>query len=73
LDNFSFEGREIIVLGERDGIGGPALAEIAASLGGNVVLSGVGDQQEGRGEADRAPRLSGSRQHRAHGLDRDER
>jgi len=39
LDDFSFEGREIIVLGERDGIGGPALAEIAASMGGTVVLS----------------------------------
>lgn len=39
MTEFSFAGRDIIVLGERDGIGGPALAEIAASMGGTVVLS----------------------------------
>jgi glycine reductase len=39
MDEFFFAGRDVIVLGERDGIGGPALAEIAASWGGNVIFA----------------------------------
>jgi hypothetical protein len=39
VTDFSFAGREIIVLGERDGVDGPALSEIAASMGGTVVMS----------------------------------
>jgi glycine/sarcosine/betaine reductase complex component A len=33
-----FRGRDVIVLGERDGIAGPPLADIVRSMGGNVVL-----------------------------------
>ncbi len=34
-----FDGKQIVVLGERDGIAGPAIAECVKSAGGNVVFS----------------------------------
>jgi glycine/sarcosine/betaine reductase complex component A len=37
--NLSLEGRDVIVLGERDGIAGPALAAVIESGGGRVALS----------------------------------
>lgn len=33
------DGRDVIVLGERDGVAGPALAAVAESAGGHVVLT----------------------------------
>jgi len=35
----TLRGRDVIVLGERDGIAGPALAAVVESAGGHVVLS----------------------------------
>ena len=34
-----FEGKQVIVLGERDGIAGPAIAECVKSAGGSVVFA----------------------------------
>ena len=34
-----FNGKQIVVLGERDGIAGPAIAACVKSAGGNVVFS----------------------------------
>lgn len=34
----TLKGRDVIVLGERDGIAGPALAAVVESAGGHVVL-----------------------------------
>ncbi len=34
-----FDGKQVVVLGERDGIAGPAIAECVKSAGGNVVFS----------------------------------
>ncbi len=34
-----FEGKKVVVLGERNGIAGPAIAECVKSAGGNVVFS----------------------------------
>jgi betaine reductase len=34
-----FESKKVIVLGERDGIAGPAIAECVKSAGGNVVFA----------------------------------
>ncbi len=34
-----FENKQVIVLGERDGIAGPAIAECVKSAGGNVVFA----------------------------------
>jgi glycine/sarcosine/betaine reductase complex component A len=34
----SFSGRDVIVLGERDGVAGPSLAAIVEASGGRVVL-----------------------------------
>jgi glycine reductase len=34
-----FENKHVIVLGERDGIAGPAIAECVKSAGGNVVYA----------------------------------
>ncbi len=34
-----FNGKQIVVLGERDGIAGPAIADCVKSAGGHVVFS----------------------------------
>ena len=34
-----FDSKQVIVLGERDGIAGPAIAECVTSAGGNVVYA----------------------------------
>ena len=34
-----FDGKQIIVLGERDGIAGPAIAECVKRAGGNVAFA----------------------------------
>ncbi len=34
-----FENKQVIVLGERDGIAGPAIAECVKSAGGHVVYA----------------------------------
>ncbi len=34
-----FDGKQVVVLGERDGIAGPAIAECVKSAGGNVAFS----------------------------------
>ena len=34
-----FDGKQVVVLGERDGIAGPALAECGKSAGVNVAFS----------------------------------
>jgi betaine reductase len=39
VDDLKLSGRDAIVLGERDGIGGPALAAIIESSGGRVILA----------------------------------
>jgi glycine reductase len=39
VGELSFSGRNVIVLGERDGIAGPALAAIVEASGGRVVLT----------------------------------
>ena len=38
MGELSFWGRNVIVLGERDGIAGPALATIVEASGGKVAL-----------------------------------
>ena len=38
-DLFTFEGKRVIALGERDGISGPALAAIVEASGGVTVFS----------------------------------
>jgi glycine/sarcosine/betaine reductase complex component A len=37
--NLSLDGRDVVVLGERDGIAGPALSAVVESAGGHVVLA----------------------------------
>jgi Glycine reductase complex selenoprotein A len=39
MSAFSLQGRDVIVLGERDGIGGVALSELVTSMGGTVALA----------------------------------
>jgi adenine deaminase len=39
LNALSFVDHDVIVLGERDGIAGPAIAKIVESGGGRVVLA----------------------------------
>ena len=34
-----FDGKQIVVLGERDGIAGPAIAACVTSAGGHVAFS----------------------------------
>ena len=34
-----FDGKKVVVLGERDGIAGPAIAECVKSAGGNVAFT----------------------------------
>ena len=34
-----FDGKQIVVLGERDGIAGPAIAACVKATGGNVAFS----------------------------------
>ncbi len=34
-----FDGKQVVVLGERDGIAGPAIAECVKSAGGNVAFT----------------------------------
>jgi betaine reductase len=34
-----FEGKQVVVLGERDGIAGPAIAECVKSAGGVVAFA----------------------------------
>ncbi len=34
-----FDGKQVVVLGERDGIAGPAIAECVKNAGGNVAFS----------------------------------
>jgi glycine reductase len=34
-----FDGKQIVVLGERDGIAGPAIAACVKEAGGNVAFS----------------------------------
>ena len=34
-----FDGKQIVVLGERDGIAGPAIAACVKAAGGNVAFS----------------------------------
>ncbi len=34
-----FDGKQIVVLGERDGIAGPAIAACVKAAGGNVTFS----------------------------------
>jgi glycine/sarcosine/betaine reductase complex component A len=36
--DLSFDGRDVVVLGERDGIAGPSLSAVVESAGGHVVL-----------------------------------
>jgi betaine reductase len=36
--SLTLSGRDVIVLGERDGIAGPALAAVIEAAGGRVVL-----------------------------------
>jgi len=33
-----FKGKEVIVIGERDGVAGPAIASCVTASGGNVAL-----------------------------------
>jgi hypothetical protein len=39
MSQFSFTGHNVIVLGERDGIAGPALATIVQASNGTVIFS----------------------------------
>jgi len=34
-----FENKKVVVLGERDGVAGPAIAECVKRAGGNVVFA----------------------------------
>ena len=34
-----FDNKQVVVLGERDGIAGPAIAECVKSAGGNVAFA----------------------------------
>lgn len=34
-----FEGKQVVVLGERDGIAGPAIAKCVEDAGGNVAFA----------------------------------
>ena len=34
-----FQGKQVVALGERDGIAGPAIQKCVESAGGNVALS----------------------------------
>lgn len=34
-----FEGRQVVVLGERDGVAGPAIAACVEAAGGSVVFA----------------------------------
>jgi len=34
-----FDGKQVVVLGERDGIAGPAIAECVKSAGGTVAFA----------------------------------
>lgn len=38
MSDLSFSGRDVIALGERDGVAGPALAAVVEASGGRVVL-----------------------------------
>ncbi len=33
-----FKGKEVIVIGERDGVAGPAIASCVTASGGNIAL-----------------------------------
>lgn len=38
-ESFTFEGKRVIALGERDGVSGPALAAIVEASGGVIAFS----------------------------------
>ncbi len=38
-DELSFEDRVVIAMGERDGVGGPAIAEVVEASGGQVAFA----------------------------------